>query len=337
MRRDPLKARRLVTGPLIAHASSQVEDHALTSISPARILPARPGTFRPSRMPPPLLTEAHPPLPLDELVDGIRSFDGARSPAQAEFVARLVDAHPVLSVDWGPQSLYRRARRIDSDGQIRSVRDVIWPPEPSAGRLNPKGQPIMYVSYQRETALTETGVGAGRVAVATFKIRQERSCRIAPIGELYQIQRTGRGRLIHNAEFMLGMMNACPLEQARSLVMTDAFLFHQLCNQSDDYARSHLVADAIFSSGEAIDAIGYPSMRSVGGLNFAVRTDRFWQDWGLVAVSLENADHLGFGYYKSCNRRCVNGVTNAGDFVWCDESHEDGELILGPEWHPPNT
>ena len=61
--------------------------------------------------------------------------------------------------------------------------------------------------------------------VADVLIRPGRSVRIAPIGELLQIHRTGRGTFTgDHSGAVAGLLNACTPDEARSLLITDAFL-----------------------------------------------------------------------------------------------------------------
>jgi hypothetical protein len=150
---------------------------------------------------PPTITQAHPPRDLDELVTKIRRFDDLPLSEQQVFIEELVDAHPKLSLQWGPGWPFRRARALHKNEIPKKVDDVIWSNKIPAkiGRANPKGFPMMYLADRRDTALREARIERGWAVVADFEIRPQRAIFICPIGELFQIARTGRGPLAGEA------------------------------------------------------------------------------------------------------------------------------------------
>lgn len=70
---------------------------------------------------------------------------------------------------------------------------------------------------------------------------------MVPVGELAQIQRTGRGFLAGDPSSVLSdMINACDRDEAKALLITDAFLLERLTNRGDDYELSSCVPKSIF-------------------------------------------------------------------------------------------
>ncbi len=276
-------------------------------------------------------------MPLDELVERIGSFPRLSVDQQRAFIDELVAIHPTLNVSWGPGWRYRRARRLEADEVPHTVDDVIWPKGAPAklGRGNPEGFRVMYLADRRDTALRETRVDQGWVAIAEFQIRQGQAVFIAPIGELSQIVRTGRGFLSGDGSKTLSdMLNACPLHQSRSLLITDAFLYEQM-TRSDDYHVSSRVAAAIFHKLPNVSAIAYSSRRQLGAINLAVRADTFWQSWGLTSVCRAFADHLALGFYRLKQVTGVTGVYRSGKFEWEENStNEEAVNLLDPPYFP---
>lgn len=180
----------------------------------------------------------------------------------------------------------------------------------------------------------EARVTNHRAVLTDFEILPEQKIRVAPIGELTTIQRTGRGFLSGEAsDGLTGMLNACELEAAKSLLIADAFLLECLSEPENCYEISSYVAMSIFDKLPAISAIAYPSYRQYGALNFAARVERFWDHWGIRAVRCVKANHLSHGYFKQAETKQVFGITSAGGLCWNETADiENSVVLLDPLW-----
>ena len=249
-------------------------------------------------------------------------------------IERLVAVHPTLNVKQGPGWAFRRCRTY-ADGEMPlHVDDVIWRKDVSAklGRANPAGYQVLYVADRRDTALVETHVTHAVASVAEFCIQPGKSVRVVPIGEMTQIIRTGRGFLSGDASKTISdCLNACPPAEARSLLITDAFLLHCLVGH-DDYDVSSHVAHSIFTKLPAVGAIAYPSRRQQGAINYAVRVDGFWDTWALRSVRYGTATHLAMGYYSMPVDIAVDGVFPDGRLHWQQLHGVEGTLALDPPY-----
>jgi hypothetical protein len=287
----------------------------------------------------PTITDRFPPLSLDELIARVRAFDGEGPSGKSETICRLVEAHAVLSYRWGGHWRYRRARRVTGEPRPTHVRDLIWREDVPApiGRANAAGFRVLYLADRRDTALSEIRCDDDHVVLTEFRIRAGRSVLVAPVGEMAQVQRTGLGILTSEAaDAITGMLNACDVDQARAMLITDAFLLKCLAQTDEEYALSSSVAMAILEKLPAVDAIVFPSRRQAGAVNFAVRADRVWDAWGVTAVQEARARHLALGYYRLSRARHVTGIRSSGELVWSPEDPEDMEstVVLDPPWHP---
>lgn len=288
---------------------------------------------------PPTLTERFPPLPLAETVDLIRGFEQSDLTRQHAIIRRFVEVHPILCYDWGRGWRYRRARTLEKGECPRNVSELIWRADVPAklGRANPAGFRVLYLADRRDTALSEVRVTDGEVALTEFTVRPGCSLRLAPIGEMTQIQRSGRGFLAGDASSMINdMINACRPEECRSMLITDAFLLECLTNRDDDYALSSSVALAVFEKLPDVSAVAYPSRRQLGAMNFAVRVDRVWDSWGIVSVRRAHACHLAMGHYALGEVRHVTGIYADGELQWEEtlDNDPDSAIQLGPAWWP---
>ncbi|WP_275194568.1 RES family NAD+ phosphorylase [Bradyrhizobium sp. CSA207] len=216
------------------------------------------------------------------------------------------------------------------------VAGLIWRKDAPAalGRANPAGYQVLYLADRIDTALQETHIVDDAVVISEFSIQHHHSVRIAPIGEFMQIQRTGRGFL--SGEYsgaVSSMLNACEPTEAKSLIITDAFLYECL-TAHDDYEISSHVALCVFEKNPQVSTVAYTSRRHTGALCFAVKVDEFWRNWCLVAVRQAQAQHLACGMYRLGEVMGVDGILADGTLLWSDQGLAENER---PELEPPFT
>ncbi|UZE12971.1 RES family NAD+ phosphorylase [Pseudomonas sp. B21-053] len=284
------------------------------------------------------ITGTYPPLPLKYLLCRINEFEGASLSLKHTIITELIDVHPILCVDFSKGSVFRRARKIGERDYPASVQDLLWRLDgvASVGRANPEGYPVLYVADRPETAFAETHIDGSFVLLSELQILENAKCRIAPIGEMSRVQRTGRGFLTGDASSTINdMLNACSLDEAKSLLIADAFLFDCLVNDEAPYSVSSFVAKSIFEKSGDVSAVAYPSVRKNGAVNFAVKTDDFWKFWGVVGARRMYVRHLACGYYETSSTEHVIGVAEHGRLIWEEGVVDDNvsKLFISP-WHP---
>ncbi|MBB3394217.1 RES domain-containing protein [Rhizobium sp. BK060] len=281
---------------------------------------------------PPTITQAFPPMPLAEIVALVDNFSKMSIAEKKVAIECAVAVHPTNNMQWGSGSTYRRCRPLLPDEIPENVDGLIWRTDVPArlGRANPVGFQVIYLADRPETSLRECRVADSRVVITDFVIREACSIRVAPIGEMLQIQRTGRGYLSGDlSDTVSGMLNACDRNDVRSLLITDAFLHHCFVGQDDHEISSH-VASAIFRKNPAINAIAYPSTQQLGAINFAVRVEGFWEAWGISGVTYGHARHLALGFYEIDGQLGVDGIHHDGTLDWVDLDRPDRRLVHAP-------
>lgn len=284
------------------------------------------------------ITDQHPPLLLEYLVKKINSFSDSSLDAKHQFLTELIQAHAILSVNFSSTSVFRRARKIDVAYYPESIQDFLWRTDGHAivGRVNPDGFPVLYVADRAETAYREIGIDGDVALLVELQIREGLSCPVAPIGEIMLTQR-GHGRFLKgkDAADFDAMLNACNPNHAKALLITDAFLFEQLTRDRVGYQISSYIAKSIFDKIPHLSAIAYPSVQHEGAVNFAIKTNHFWNSWSVVAARRQKVDHLACGYYETSQTEHVSGITCGGDLQWAK-----GEIDnlyshrLSPAWIP---
>lgn len=284
------------------------------------------------------ITEQYPPLTLDYLVERINNYELSSLDAKHQFISELVQAHAVFNVKFSSSFVFKRARKIDVDYYPESIQDFLWKIDGNAmaGRVNPEGFPVLYVADRAETAYRETHIDGNIALLVELQIREGLSCPVAPIGEIMLIQR-GHGRFLKGKEAadFDARLNACNPNHAKALLITDAFLYDQLTQDSDGYLISSYIAKSIFEKLPHLSAIAYPSMQHEGAVNFAIKTDHFWKSWSIVAARRQMVNHLACGYYNTSQTEHVSGITKSGKVQWAkgeiDNLHS---RLLSPPWHP---
>ncbi|MBK5435756.1 RES family NAD+ phosphorylase [Pseudomonas sp. TH32] len=283
------------------------------------------------------ITEQFPPLDLNYLTYEIKNFTSLSLVEKHSFILELVTKHPLLGLDFSGGSTFRRVRKIGEGDYPSSIQDLLWRigSVPSVGRANPEGFPVLYVSDRPETAFSETHVNDDFILLTELRIRDGARCRIAPIGEMLQIQRTGRGFLSGKASSVINdMLNSCDLEQVKALLISDSFLFECLVKDDDKYLLSSFVAKAIFEKDRNISAVAFPSVRQYGAINFAIRTDDFWNSWGIVGARRMRARHLACGFYTTSHTEHVVEIAQGDELVWEKGNIEDNVArVFEPPWH----
>jgi hypothetical protein len=290
---------------------------------------------------PPTITEQFPPVPLKDLITGIADFPTMSQPEKQAFIKKLVERHPILHVNWGGDWRYRRARLLQLSEVPESVDELIWRKGvPAAlGRANSEGFQVLYLADRADTAFAEIRANErpkNPVVLTEFSFLPGHGNRIIPIGELYQIQRTGRGTLLREESASINdMINACNRDDATSLLIADSFLLDCLMNWDDNYELSSSVAMSMFDKYPSFSTVGFPSMRLPGAVNFAVRADRVWNDWGIFSVRRGRTEYLAQGYYGFTDIRHVIEISRDGRLKWDADLDEDYSCKpLNPLWNP---
>jgi hypothetical protein len=276
-------------------------------------------------------------LPLAEVVERIQAFEHAPSEDKVDTIRALVNSHLIMSLTWGDGWRFRRARVLHPGQMVHSVDDLIWRAGVPArvGRANAAGFGVIYLGDRRDTALREIHTEDDDVVMSEFSIRSDRTMMVAPIGEQIQVQRTGRGFLAGEySPEITRRMNAMEPSEGKAMVMIDAFLLDVLTSAEDNYDLSSEVAVAIFDKVPHLDSVCFPSKRQFGALNFAVRIERFWDRWGVVAVQRAHVRHLAQGFYHLTEGRDVIGIYRDGTLEWDSVIHPapDGVMKLEPPW-----
>lgn len=272
------------------------------------------------------ITQRYPPPPWDEAANRIRSFASSSKEEQLKIVVWCVRNSTPISVDWGKNWTYSRARPFDLvEERPTNVADLVWAPEGVAaeGRANSPGQSLMYLGDRDGTALAEVNLENQFAVVSHYQISNSAGVRVVPIGEFTSIYRSGRGPFLQGfSDTVTGMINACDHEEAQAMLLIDSFLSDTMADQNLAYEITTTLAREMFEKQPEATAIAYPSVKRRGGMNLAVKPEGFWNDWSLVRAYFGEFDSPGAAMYKTTNKMSVTGIFADGRLRW-GELEED--------------
>ncbi|EUB75218.1 RES domain protein [Pseudomonas sp. GM41(2012)] len=203
---------------------------------------------------------------------------------------------------------FYRVRKAKDGRPYGSRKELVYP-DPSLehkDRMNNTSFRVLYTSFHEFTAMAETRIGEEFIGqkFQLTRFTANRPLKVYRLGffsELYSNSPRdsdyvkGKMRELFGADgFDRTIKGYSALECAMSDILYD---------QDDGYhILSSILADAIFSTNEDIDAIAYPSMQNRYGVNFAFKK--------------ESADLLQVSY--SCLNK-LTGVHNNGFFEYLTE------------------
>tara|TARA_R110002020_G_scaffold40554_16_gene119870 strand:+ start:4905 stop:5807 length:903 start_codon:yes stop_codon:yes gene_type:complete len=283
----------------------------------------------------PTLTEQSPPPPWADAHSLISEYNDASIDRRIEIIEQCVEWWAPTSVQWGQNWEYCRACNYLGLELPTNVSDLIWPPEQLArqGRANAAGNSIMYVSDREGTALSEVEHKSGLAVVSRYRIRNPGGIRLIPLGEITAIQRSGHGPFLQDQSHVIsGMLRACHREDALTLILIDSFLADLMAKHDINYLETVALVNAVYNKCPNAVGIGYPSVMCRGGMNIALKTDGFWDDWNLTMVTACEYESPGYAIHRPMTRQNVKGITNSGDLRW---DGPETNLWLAAELNPP--
>lgn len=222
-------------------------------------------------------------MTLDQCEVLFRAISNAQSlPEACLHLTRLFEYYKLVTIEIGRgNNTYWRAR-VAGPEPWPTIADMGYPPQHVAkcNRLNDAGSPCFYGATREVTALCEIAVDAGQyVQLAGFRVFDETPIRIAVIGELFHVYKTGYLRLVGTDPdgAINRAINSYDRPHAESLLFIDAFLASLLADASardKDYMLSRAIAAMIYRD-EKVDGIMFPSVRDNLGMNIALRAGSF--------------------------------------------------------------
>jgi hypothetical protein len=172
-----------------------------------------------------------------------------------------------------------RVRKTNNNTPFNNRKDLIYP-EPNLthqDRMNNTSFRVLYTSLNEFTAMAETRLDVSYIdkyfQLTKFKIESEINVfKLGLFSELYLNSPRDSEFVKSEMKRLLGSDNQN--SAVRGFAALECAIADILYDQSEDYhILSSIMADAIFSENEEIEAILYPSLQNRYGLNLAIKKE----------------------------------------------------------------
>ncbi|HAS8250600.1 TPA: RES domain-containing protein [Vibrio vulnificus] len=210
-----------------------------------------------------------------------------------------------------------RVRKKDNDTPFNKRVDVIYP-EPNQShqdRMNNTSFRVLYTSLNEFTAMAETRLNESYIdkffQLTRFKVERElKVFRLGLFSELYLNSPRDSEFVKSQMKRLLGSENHD--SALRGFAALECAIADILYDQGEDYhILSSIMADAIFSEIEEVEAILYPSLQNRYGLNLAIKKE--------VSDSLE----ISFTCLNKLVKVYENGFYKYHTLAKCTEFNDD--------------
>ncbi|MES9906004.1 MAG: RES family NAD+ phosphorylase [Sedimenticola sp.] len=261
---------------------------------------------------------------LDECDHIFAQVHGESSPgAVCHAIQPLFDHYEIINIELGRGTVFWRGR-FTGETPWATVDEMGYRPaeHTKPGRLNDENNPCLYAATRPETALLEIGAKENDlVQLVGFRAKLETPIRIAVIGELLHVHKTGYLRLTGSdpAKTMSRYLNSKGVERGRRLLYIDAFLSHLLADaeaKNAGYVRSRALASMVYRNAD-IDGIMFPSVQDLLGMNIALQPTPVDSKVHAVCcqhVRVTRVRAFGFIEYEVIGE--AERTTSDGMFVW---------------------
>lgn len=236
----------------------------------------------------------------------------------------LAESQLFISSKLGRGSFFWRARKCLPEG-FSNERELWCPPAgvASVGRINRRGEPCLYLSSRKETALAEIYADTGDfVQLSAFRVKPGQSLHVLTVGEWLHIQRTGRSRIFAEAqaEAIDSTLNSFPYDYARSLIYVDSIFGSIMADQEasrDDYALTRELAQQAFGKVPAANSLLYPSVQLSNGMNLAIKSAAAAESVESVASFVARVERKRrFGTFELAILNSATGVDTDCNYHW---------------------
>lgn len=233
----------------------------------------------------------------------------------------ILSSHKLLSYQIKENKKLWRGRMLDKNAEFRTFPEVHYPPERHAklGRINNKGESILYVSGSQMTALSELRARPGdRLQLVAYKTT--RPLNTFSFGEYQRIHLNGKGQILadEHCRIIGKILSDMGYEAALSFIYMDATLSLLMQDSTrDDYIYPRTISKIIFEEYSEIDAIHYQSVARNGAMNFAIRKKSADTKLSFIGTSpISITKDYGHGLFRFKEEKISTEVDKFGNFIW---------------------
>lgn len=273
-------------------------------------------------------------LELGMLYKKLSSFEDMPLREKIEFIDHVISHHGMINFKIKISIPFFRIRYIGNKS-VNKVQDILWPPKinksTSGNRL---GDGVFYLASSIHTALAEAkrnvesacnSSHAEKAVVSVFQLKKDASFHILPIGETSKLINGNAGHVVQKPDMSIyiNLLNASFKKNENltlSYIVQDNFLCDQILSQRVEISE-HTIG-SIINNISGIDVIGYESLKSRDGYNYAVLKSNFHELFELVYASKINVYKIYGKYYKTETTEMLSTIAAEDNLIW--EPNESG-------------
>lgn len=266
--------------------------------------------------------------PIDHLQEAAKSIKSDSNPTSIEDkLRRFIQHYDILNYEIKSEVLWR-ARKAPSRNGYSNKKDIYYPPPQLTehGRLNEANHPILYLSFNQFTTLTEVNAKKGEnIHIVGYSLKHNQTIRALILGEYFYAHKGGQGNLPGNLnEWINKRLNSMNYEPGLSFVYMDAFLSSLLTDKTaseNEYLHTRILAKVLFEKHPKINAIHYPSVVSHGAMNLAIKPEVADEALKVKGTSVLHIDDIfDHGLFRFSLVKNAKDYKQNGKILWeCTE------------------
>jgi hypothetical protein len=257
----------------------------------------------------------------------------------------LLENQPLLNFCFGPGDILWRGRICpDENGCLdekgRSHTDQLFCPPieyaKTAGRLNNPYDPMLYLSFRKFAVLAEIDAHPNDyVHLVAYGLKKHKQIRSSVVGELVRFYRSGISLLSGLGSTIDKILNEkFEYDNATNILYVDA-LSASILNmdrevaKKEEYFRSRILSDLIFSRVDVVKSLIYPSVASGDCINIAIKPNIARENLKIVRSEIVQViDKFDFGFYRFRKIKDCIDINPDDTFCWGEAvSNRHGTLL----------
>lgn len=244
----------------------------------------------------------------------------------------LLENQPLLNHNFGSgDTLWRGRVCPDENGCLdekgRSHIDQLFCPPiehaTTAGRLNNPYDPILYLSFRKFAVFAEINAQPNDyVHLVAYSLKKRSQIRTSVVGELVRVYRSGVSFIPGLSSKIHSILNEkFEYENGINILYFDALLASILHDREaatkEQYIRSRILSDFIFSRVDVVKSLIYPSVASEDCINIAIKPSIARENLKIVRSEIVQVlDKFDFGFYKFRKIKDCIDINPDGTFCW---------------------
>lgn len=222
-------------------------------------------------------------MPLDQIEDLANQIKRSNDPKLIEDrLKKIVEQYDIVSFECKYSRPYFRARVVENSKPFSHVSELTYPPSNlvNEGRVNEKGDPFLYLSFNASTALAEIKAKEGDIVQISTFLPKSRPPRAIMIGEYDRISKSNISflpKLVPYVKKILDDLEKKGNFHLHCFLYPDLF-FDEILRMPNasktKYVHSRILARLLLRKSKNFEGIMYHSIANTGSYNLAMPADK---------------------------------------------------------------